>query len=377
MAIDILVMGACLVWGVAAFPRDDADVRVLAGTGRGNTATCTIQGFFLQVSFLAALSYYSLFSVYSYLGVPNNFRRWDTARPPAAAAAAATAATATATAATGGLWPAPVLEKCLHAAAHGIPLIPAVVNLVGETYNPTHFGYCLWSTRWPWYCGSPAVDYLPCDRGSPETTRYAAVLLPETFLLVLPAALMAALYRKVKRNQPSIRLPAGDVAKQSLVYLGMLLWVTIPMMVVEISAWWNDHRRKDQDHTDLTAFILIAFANIQCFGICQVVVYRYFSHERFFCFRSRDSIVGNHRRRSSGISILNRRPRKDGGGGSTTAGASNRSSNRSSQRSNISFNIFDGTNAAGAFALFVYEGDEEDEEEDERETRQSEGLQGL
>ena len=65
------------------------------------------------------------------------------------------------------------------------------------------------STSWSWERVHP----------KPPTTRR-------------PSRRRPALYRTVQRNQSSIRLPAGAI-------LGMLCWVTIPVMAVEISTWCN------------------------------------------------------------------------------------------------------------------------------------------
>jgi len=49
--------------------------------------------------------------------------------------------------------------------------------------------------------------------------------------------------------------------------------------------------------------------------------------------------------------------------------------NNNSINNRYSFNIFDGTNATGGFAEFIYEADSDDEMNDERETQQWKDIQ--
>ena len=330
MGINMLVMGAFFVYGVAAFPEDDHFFP--DRTVHGTTATCTVQGFFIGFCMFASLSYYSFASLYSYMGLTNNFR----------------------VSAFG--W----IEKYIHVTVYLFSSVPAVVNLTSRTYNPTYFGFCSWSTRSPYACETPEYP-VGCERGSPETTYYAATIVPGIFLLGFPTCMMAALYRKAKRNGSKTILPARSVAYQASVYLAILYAAVVPLIINEIIAWLNVSRERRIRQRFLRVLMILT---IQSFGLFSLMVYRYFSSERY-CRQSRGLklILGGNGTRGCCEEPVAQ---------PAAAAAAATNSDRT-----ISFNIFDGTNAGGAFAQFVHDGDEDDEENDEKETRHWIGMQGL
>ena len=324
MATNLLVLGAFFAYGPAAFPKYKRDE--LQVDGNGTTTTCDIQGFFIQFCFFSALSYYSLFSVYSYVSVPNNFRVKNFS------------------------W----IEKYIHVLAHLYPLASSVVSLISEGYNPygSH-GYCGWSSTTPNYCERAPSNYAPCEHGSPETTYPLMFIIAESVILFVPTVVMGTLYLKVKRNQSSIRLQARSVANQAFVYLLMLYWVTTPMIATEIMAWKNK-TDSSTDHTEMVRILIfIIIANAQCFGLFSLLVYRYFTTGEYY---RQNAVIGdgNHRKTTE----------------LDTAGSA-------APTERYSFNIFDGTNAGGAFAEFVVEGDSEDEAADAEETEHWSKMQGL
>ena len=344
MSIDLLVMGAFYIYGLAAFPEgyifpNDHD---LVATGHGSITTCTVQGFFIQFSFLSAIFYYSFFSVYSFLGVPNNFRfsTFD--------------------------WK----EKYIHVAVHLFPLAATSVQLSSDSYNPTPAGYCSWSERSPWSCEG-LVD-VPCERGSPETTYYLVTIVIGFFILIATTSIMWVLYCRVKRNQANIRISTRSVAIQSFVYLLSLYWVISPFIVNEILMWVNSSRTHDT-HTSLKGISILAVLNPQCLGFFSLLVYRYFSSGTY---HRTIVIVGDGGKRSGAVS------RGGGCGGEEEATIGNGGSSSFGMTTNpsekdYSFNIFDGTNVSGAFAAFVRDGDEGDASVDAHETEQWSGMQGL
>ena len=328
MSINTLVFGAFTVYGIAAFPEY---VFGFPQQGNGTTTTCTVQGFFRFVSSYTTLFYYSFFSVYSYVGVSKNFR-----------------------VSTFG-W----VEKYIHTAAHLLPLAPAFVNLSTQSYNPTRFGVCGAPVRKPWFCEIAEKGDIPCERGSLGTTYYAASIVLEIIVLLFPAIMMGALYRKVKRDQSEIRLPARSVAIQGLVYLLLLYMVAIPLTIMHVLQWVRDLPNFYMDGDAFVIVVFVVLIAVQCQGFFNLVLYQYFSSEKY---HPHDTIIAEGTRRKKTVDAGEEHEIVFGND-PPTAG--------------FSFNIFDGTNASGAFSDFVHDGDEEDEAADEKETEHWNNMQGL
>ena len=318
MAINLLVMSVCFVYGEAAFPEGQG-----VKGARGTTTTCDVQGFLIYFGLFSALLYYSFFSMYSYLCVSNNYQvsRFG--------------------------W----VEKYIHVVAHLFPLASAVFDLTMQNFNPSTFGFCIYSSRYPLFCESPSSNNAPCERGSPETTHHMTTLIAEIFILVFPTITMLVLYFTVKKNQSNICLPARSVANQAFLYLLVLYLVVLPLIIGQIFGKLGEKRNY---RSQMWFVSWVTVINILFFGLYSLAVYRYFSG-------------GTYYRQHTAIVV------EDGNRRKSTAEASA----SEARTEDYSFDIFDGTNAGGAFAGFIHDGDDDDEADDEKETRHWEGMQGL
>ena len=168
---------------------------------------------------------------------------------------------------------------------------------------------------------------------------------------------MIAHYCEVRRRQSSIQLKANVVAKQAGLYLLVLYWGFLFAFVN------NGIQRFTGTHNFAVA--LLAIVNLNLNGFWTLLVYLYFRlspSSRSNVKTSVTTAVG-----SSSKSL----PAGEAaaGGGATVVDAQADHDSKKEEREPISsFNIFDGTNAGGAFSQFVFDADSDDEEEDQKET---------
>ena len=376
MTINLLVYGVFLIYGVAAFPKgvyqDVFDYPEDILRGYGNTTTCDIQGFFLHVCYFSALFYYSFFSVYSYAGVLNNFRVYRYG------------------------W----IEKYIHIVAHLYPVGSGILLLVHQNFNPVTYGICQGPTRWPPVCESPVSGGRPCERGSPGTTHYLVSVLPLVFILVFSTGIMGALYRKVRRNPSGFRIRTRSVAVQAFLYLLMMYLVTVPTVMVRIfvRSWERgDDKTAAPDPSVLLILLNVSLITSQCLGLFILMVYRYFSSGKYWGdedaileetnrrkqkTKTKKTVLVSNAVRKPGRTVHNNNNKDDDGddddddnnGGGCGGDFSGETTLTDFHQS---FNIFDGTNAGGAFAEFIHDGDSDDEAADEEETERWNGMQGL
>mmetsp|Transcript_21863 Transcript_21863/g.52011 ORF Transcript_21863/g.52011 Transcript_21863/m.52011 type:complete len:390 (+) Transcript_21863:111-1280(+) len=335
MAINLFVMGAFFIYGDAAFPEgifQDTYSNVPDDylRGHGTITTCNIQGFFIEFCIFSALFYYSMISVYSYVGVLNNFQVSKIS------------------------W----IEKYIHVGAHIFPLAVTITELSLEHVNPAPYGFCSYSTRWPLLCESDE-----CERGSPETQHYWLNIGTSIFLLLISTTVMGALYWKVKRNQSAINIAARYVAIQSFFYLLVLYVIVILIGSVPTFFWLWDSGKVQFTNAMRIFFYVVVYCITTVFPLFTLAVYRYFSCEEYH--RIDNSIIGRKSCKADRAAAKGGDPKNEEECESATSVV------------RYSFNIFDGTNAAGQFADFVHDGDEDDEAFDAKETEHWNGMQGL
>ena len=152
----------------------------------GTIKTCTTQGFFMYVTILIALFYYGIFSIYSFIGVLNNFEKSKI------------------------VW----IEKYIHILVHIYPICSAFYVLSQQGFNDSGFGFCFFN-------GSPlSCSYnlgIPCKRGMVTGLKFGLMwIIPLICVLIFPSIVMAVLFSRVKKHQKNIFIDAISVAKQTV-----------------------------------------------------------------------------------------------------------------------------------------------------------------
>lgn len=199
MAFYGILQSCIFMIGTTAFPKNTPQVKGAAGT----YSSCTVQGFFVQLT-MAIPYYYSSLSVYSFLAIRNDFNQERIA------------------------W----VEKWIHGIVH-ILTVPSAVYLVPkDAYNPS--GPFCWISRFPLDCG-PKTG-VTCIRSSPRSLVYSTcfVAIPAGLSAVMSFVIMARIYRtQVKKEKESEmknhgkkkflaaarKKKSGIIAKQACLYL--------------------------------------------------------------------------------------------------------------------------------------------------------------
>mmetsp|Transcript_2628 Transcript_2628/g.5658 ORF Transcript_2628/g.5658 Transcript_2628/m.5658 type:complete len:401 (+) Transcript_2628:150-1352(+) len=328
MAGYAFLAGVFNLVGSLAIPADASGIKGNYGT----QLTCTVQGFFLYVSTRTMFFYYSGLSFYSYVGILCGFQK------------------------ASYKW----CEKWIHIAAHIYTVSVGVYLLVVDGYNPRE-GYC-GKSSYPMGC--EFNDEISCDRGPPKAgiahqflVEYVVVFT----VILFPTVVMAALYVKVQKQEQQAQGPvcvvkAKDIAKQSLVYLVPLYWLAPSFFIYRVLESSGNLEGENLRWLKL-ALILIS----SMFAVLAALAYRYFTM---------GPPEGKPERKGAVIF------ENDCCGLETeTPVVSTIEPEPEAATPSYSFNIFDGTNASGAFAEFVHEGDSDDERQDRAETERWESVQ--
>mmetsp|Transcript_26919 Transcript_26919/g.59116 ORF Transcript_26919/g.59116 Transcript_26919/m.59116 type:complete len:410 (+) Transcript_26919:172-1401(+) len=352
VAVYLSIFGIVLMYGIAAIPGDTID-------GNHETITaCSVQGFFFYLSSVTFLFYYSSLSVYSYAGVLCNF-----SRPKYA-------------------W----IEKYIHVLVHIYTLTASAALLVMNGFKDTKQGFCALASI-PQPCGDP--ENIPCERGfSPNKnglpTYRLAIIIPYLFTIIFPTIIMVLLYYKVKQNQSNIPIEAKYVANQAAIYLSFLYWGVVPILIAELLFFLFRTRLKG---TPFMLYWTASMCNFSLFGVWCICSYRYFLVDEHLIQRNDDNLNTGRREGANdaamptNIDVHNANGDESSGVAhlppETRARASFFWKRKSNQvpSARYSFNIFDGSNASGGFANFVFEGDQEDERADKKETDLWKGVQ--
>jgi len=372
MAIHQIIYGMAHIVGVAAIPKDVGGYVGNIGTW----GTCTAQGFFHYFSVRAAMLYYACFSVYSYVGVMCCFDRHKYS------------------------W----CEKWIHTFVHLYPTIMGVYYLFTEGYNPGH-GFCV-TASYPYSC--ELSEEVTCIRGPDrygEVQKLMHLLLPLIAFIVLPTALMGVLYYKVRGFEANPErgkvfvIQSRSIAIQSSVYLSTLYLCQFPFFISGGLRYYSEIAPGK-----LFPYVLVSQINLSLFGLWSMLAYRYFSVDPYSERSGKPKEKGTDRRRTrnptedvSSMPDTNDKPEtttlqtdvtefifNTGERSSSSLDAISVATDKTDKRKSgeespipveppkaqhrYSFNIFDGTNASGAFAEFIHEGDSEDERLEKEET---------
>jgi len=381
MSIHQLIYGLAYMLGTLAIPKE-----VGGHVGNyGTWGTCTAQGVLIYACVRGAMIYYASFCVYSYVGVLCGFDKKKYQ------------------------W----VEKYIHIFVNSYSIIMAVYLLFLQGFNPDH-GFCK-AASYPENCETSKE--MVCERG-PDDVGMGHILLnwilPMIVYLVVPTVTMGVLYFKVKRHEAKqdwdkmFFVKSRSIAIQSFVYLSTLYWTAIPIFII----WVLQYCMNSSSDT-LFPYFLAAQINFSLFGLWSMLAYRHFSIE---ALKRRGK--GNHKKeRTTAVLVslslqaestslrveddkiqTNRRIDHaasefifDAGEQSLSSMAENSTdspttnihvptqmedglpevepSTGAEAKCQFSFNIFDGTNASGMFADFIYEGDSDDELGDREETQ--------
>jgi hypothetical protein len=188
MSIHLLVKGIFSMVGMAAIPSVESN----AMGNVGNVSTCAIQGFVIYVCSMTALFYYCSFSIYSFVGILNNFDKKNNKIG----------------------W----IEKYIHVLVHIYPIGSALYILSQQSFNAISYGFC--------FIGSAPLgcihhDDVPCERGPQSFSGLRQMtllfwMLPIVLELVVPTTVMVLLYYMIKQRQDKIFMKVAIFKKQAV-----------------------------------------------------------------------------------------------------------------------------------------------------------------
>jgi len=322
------------MYGESAIPND---------TSNGTIATCTTQGFFVRLCGSSAIIYYTSFSVYSYVGVLNNFENAKI------------------------IW----VEKWIHLLVHIYPISTGIYFLFAQAYNNKGSGFCGVANS---PLGCEFDPEMPCERGYQDrkTINWISIV-PQVFVLIFSTTLMVTLFFMVRKRQTRVYIQAKVLAQQSFIYCLCIYWIVVPFFI-----------RLFVHNYPYAIFVLV---NYSLFGFWSMLIYQYFTIERkkktSATTLSSDSStntnnknnIKNHKskpnKRENGNFIFNCEEIKS----DVNNGLNLVSPALSSRKPRYTFNIFDGTNGTGEFSDFVHVGDSDDEKADEEQTKHWDSIQ--
>lgn len=339
ISLHCSIFAICFIWGVAAVPSDASNI----DSGyHGTIATCTAQGTMLYITLYSMVLYYASLSIYSFYGVLHNFdpRRY--------------------------LW----VEKWIHISVHIIPVSIAMYYVSVEAFNNFGLGFCYVANA-PLRC---LYSEVTCERG-PSLQQFKTVLLfgsilLETLYLLFPTVMMMIIFIAVKKKEAKLFITTNAVIQQSIVYLFPLYLMIVLLLSGQVSLIYSK-TPSDQPK----AWKIIQQTTFPLFTLWNLVTYFYFSFERCnrCCSSSSDF-------KNSSTNIFQSQEitlQEDPLSSLATTRTTIAKKKEKKSRSKMSFNIFDGTNASGAFAAFIFEADEEDIQADEQETKKWCKVQDL
>ncbi len=320
----------------------------------GTIGSCTFQGFVLYVCVRSAVIYYGCFSIYSYVATLNDFDQ-DKYK-----------------------W----CEKWIHILVHSYTILTGFYGLAVEGYNPAR-GFCKMAS-YPLNCQTS--DDVVCTRGPTSFGRnkaFALWIVPMILLVMIPTSIMIALYFKVKKREEQAQVDGKitlitpkEVAVQACVYLSAIYWTVVPFFILTTLEYIMKN-----DEESLFPFYVAGQVIYTLFATWSMLTYWYFSidgpkngktnergtpsptskrpetRDTQLIFNAESTRVNGPDSRLSRVSDS-----------PTTKTTQAQSGHESELERRYSFNIFDGTNACGAFSDFIHDGDSEDERLDKEET---------
>ena len=178
--------------GMAAIPI--GEINAIGNVG--NITTCSIQGFVIYVCSMTALFYYCSFSIYSFVGILNNFDFTTRNKNKIG-------------------W----IEKYIHVLVHIYPIGSALYLLSKQSFNAHTYGFCFIGSA-PMGCVYDDDD-IPCERGPTTYDELKQFYLlfwmgPLVVQLIFPTTVMVLLYYMIKQRQDKIFMNAAIFRKQAV-----------------------------------------------------------------------------------------------------------------------------------------------------------------
>jgi len=350
MAIHQVIYGFMYVIGAILIPREYDEY-----TGNfGTIGTCTFQGFVLYVCTRSAAIYYGGFSIYSYVATLSDFDK-DRYK-----------------------W----CEKWIHIIVHSYTFFTGFYGLAVEGFNPVP-GFCK-MVSYPFNCETS--DDLLCTRGPAKFGRMKAIglwIVPMILLVIIPTVIMIVLYFKVKQREEQDRrngkitlITSKEVAVQSCVYLSAIYWTVVPFFIVTTLEYIM---KVDED--TLFPYKVAGQIIYTLFAFWSMLTYWYFSIDvpNNGPTNKRETASPTSKRKETRDTqlIFNAESTRIQDPNSRLSEISDSPTTKTTQAQpgqepalerRYSFNIFDGTNACGAFSDFIHDGDSEDERLEREET---------
>ena len=390
--MHLLLWSPWQIYGTAAVPVGTPDTY----GAYGNTATCTAQGFINQLSGMCIAFYYAGLSVYSWAVIVH--ANFDPTKYS-------------------------FIEDYIHAVVHMFPIGSAVFLLSIQAYNSN--GLTCYIASIPFGCGDDSG--IDCVRGPQNITAvlWAAAGGPAVFAVLFPTVVMVALVVTVCRIYAAnanamyshlllFGMTPGKVFRQSVVYLGAVYMIYFPQYAYKIITVMLDRKSFGAAvatsilTTSRGLWIGLVYWHFSFYGSSGVFgrVWRWIQPrddltlQRITERNTKINAKRNAKRKAkrktdvaqdldseaeedcSATSVVT--PESERGGkqeqedGLSPIGISSKNRKKNvriapSSRRRYSFNIFDGTDVAGAsegpFADFIFDGDESDVEKDDSESK--------
>jgi len=324
----------------------------------GTIATCTTQGFFIYVTGFISIFYYGSFSIYSYVGVLNNFKKSKI------------------------IW----VEKYIYILVYFYPLISGFYILSQKGFNDSGYGVCSMSSS-PLGCWLDPTS-IPCERGPESRLTVLFRIIPEVLALILPTIVMVVLFVRVRKCQENIFIDAQSIAKQGIVYLVVLYWTILPFLIGTLLGRLDFKGIINSQF--LHPYYIAIQMNFSIFALWAMLSYFYFSVEKKTTSTKATGNDNSSKRNATEITLENEMNTLDTSKhhdyiftsqefaiqDTTPMPTPATVTEKSTQQPRYSFNIFDGTGASGAFASFIHDGDSDDEKVDNAATEHWAAVQG-
>jgi len=273
------------------------------------------------------------------------------------------------------------VEKYIHILVHIYPISSGFYILSQEGFNDSGFGVCNMN-GYPLECWLD--PNIPCTRGPEPRQTVLFRIIPELLILLFPSIVMVILFVRVKKCQKDFSIDALSIAKQGVIYVVALYWTLVPFLIGSLLGRLEFEGSIDIYHR-IFPYYISALLNFSIFALWAMLPYLYFSVEKKNDLttvtrnknKSKNNATEILKKNGMTTDIVELKPNhiSDCIFNSQRIVTQDTHTSRLStetitatdtvaQQRKYSFNIFDGTNASGAFADFIHDGDSDDEKED-------------
>ena len=283
---NIILHNCVQIWGQSAFPKIDyiTGETSTVQAARGNITTCTIQGFCKQFLSYAVPLYYVSLSLLSIIAL---YFRYNI---------------------QSYIW----IEKYIHISVYGFSFGSAIYLLTKQAFNPVSRTCHVASI--PIGCGDPnnldpiTGKIIQCIRGPQNIKQLQNILvvIPFLFILLFPAFIMCCMILQLKFGYYGTRGKniITSIAKQSIIYLGMLYFMNF-FVVVDAAIIHRINK-----YIFSTNLLSNTFDSLM--GVWILLSYLYFKSDDYDGIKTSDNNInegeeqdGGGRMRGSGVTMPN------------------------------------------------------------------------